>query len=105
MNCKQGDLAWVVSVDPNSTGLSAEIARKILGIPVRVTHLRAPNGNFAWLCNASQVWNFERPIEVFVNGEGYEVTGCADDLMRPIRGQGEDSTDEVTRPVRDEVHA
>lgn len=96
MNCKPNDLAWKVKLDPSATGTVAEVGRAMLGIPVRITHLRPPRNE---ACVATQVWNFETPVVVEVGGSQYEVWGCADEYMRPIKGEPEPVTEELREVI------
>lgn len=89
MNCQPGDLAVLVSKG-NATGAIAAAIAKAIGIPVRLTHLRAPDH---CTCSVSMVWNFETPILVSAPGVTFEITGASDDVLRPLRDN--DGTDET----------
>ena len=94
MNCQPGDLAIIVSA--KGTGTVADICSKAIGQIVRVKFLREPISRY---CYASTVWVFEKPIEFVFQGKTYTATGCADDVLRPIRDHGDDAQDETLQWV------
>lgn len=91
MNCKPGDLAVIFRSD--GYGTAGEISKKSVGHFVRVVRLRAPNSVFT--CFVEQVWELEHPVRVEHNGAIYWINGCADCVLRPIRPQSDDATDEI----------
>ncbi len=78
MNCKPGDLAVVV-------GAKTQDDERFLGAVRRVTTSRACDRGYP-------VWEYEgeRLTHPFYG----VITGLADDLLRPIRPQPDDATDE-----------
>lgn len=84
MNCRQGDIAMVVSVG-SYRGANRSIAQALLGIPVRLAA--------GYLFEEQPAWRLESNVHLEVNGRHVEVQGIVDAILRPIRGG--DGDDEI----------
>jgi len=89
MNCEKGD--FVMAYRASGFGLAGRVSKKLKGHFATVTHLAEPKGS---TCSEKLVWAFEEPIAVEVDGVVYQVLGCADSHLRPIRNPGDDAADE-----------
>jgi len=82
MNCKQGDLAMVVTLGGYS-GAHRVIARALLGIPVRLAR--------AYVFDEQPAWRLEQKLCLDVAGKRVIVRGIVDAILRPIRDdEGDD---------------
>lgn len=102
MNCRPGDLAFVIDppyVDNKRTGERIQLVRR--WTVVRVTHLT--EANMGVLPGESPlVWDIEEPIPVsvrFSTGTMFcgLIEGLADEALRPLRADG--VTDEEVREL------
>lgn len=85
MNCKQGDLAYVFTTG-GYPGLVGRIAGACIGIPRRLVRYGPATHP---LCLTENVWHFDKPINVTVGEWDAEVSGAADEILRPIRDNPE----------------
>lgn len=96
MNCKKGDIAFVV-------GENRLHPESLNGMLVEVLHAspigryRLPDGFMASGGPNAWVIKFQRPITVRIVGGTRKTlyAGCPDANLRPIRDPGDDATDET----------
>jgi hypothetical protein len=93
MNCKPGDLAVIVSAKGATPGPIGDVSRASIGLIGRVTRLRPPVNPSA--CSTALVWEFEKPMVIRVGASYYDILGCSDFDLLPIRDPGEDARDET----------
>lgn len=84
MNCKQGDLAVVVTVGHPRNPHRA-IACALIGIPVRLAE--------GYLFGDQPAWKLEENLHLDIDGKGVEVRGIVDAVLKPLRDN--DGEDEV----------
>lgn len=82
MNCKQGDLAYVVVPGRPADGMIVKCV-EFLGV-IAITC----QGGVEKL----PVWRLDHPIPAF---DGTPTTKASDDRLRPIRPQSDDKVDEM----------
>lgn len=97
MNCKLGDLAYIVSPGSLADGMIVRCEKYLGNIWIMTSH--GPE--------KTDVWEFDRSVPSFA---GSPTRIGQDDCLRPIRDPGEDAEDEtltwlsVPAPAREVVH-
>lgn len=97
MNCRPGDLAFIVSVGEILPLCAREaLHRAAIGRVVRTVHLTPPSDGSDVPC-----WMLEEPFSVPYGDDGTLIYcwGIADRGLRPIRDPGEDAVDEMIQLV------
>lgn len=97
MNCRPGDLAFVVHFP---------LARSLIGHPVQLAN------EPAFYIGSAAYWNLLTPVRVVYDcdcidargndiaaGASLTIKAFADECLRPIRDPGEDAVDEVLQRV------
>lgn len=112
MNCKPGDLAYVVARVAAIRGrivtvLHAAPTGADFILPNGTLHAAiAPDGNHWWLCELVTAvkipWTLDGRLWRHFDGR---YTPIPDRDLRPIRDPGEDAVDELLRPLPQEVVA
>jgi hypothetical protein len=92
VNCKQGDLAFIISVPlTKPPGLRDSIARVAIGKIVKCISLTEPTIGYG------PTWRIEPEFKVPYAGGELTFHGAADQDLRPIRGDEEAEEHEFIR--------
>jgi len=90
MNCKQGEYAFIIRVpETRPAALAHAIKRHTLGHVIRcVSQMLSNDGTCI-------VWRIDKPFQIPFQGGVLTIDGIADRDLSPIRGLGEDASDDV----------
>ena len=100
LNCKQGDLAIIVS---STCGNEGKIVRCL---ELLVTDRVPDTKGMVWglLTGRQAVWRIDRPIDMKSrSGEFTQATYCADKRLRPLRGDVNDEVLETPQELSTDV--
>lgn len=105
MNCKPGDLAWIVGLHPSLAEAEGRIVQLVDAPPVM--HEGEPSWQLAKRVDITLVGNGRRGGQRFYIGESVWFDQLQDKYLRPIRDPGDDAQDETLQwkqvPNCDEV--
>ena len=109
MNCKPGDLAVTVNMlNPMNNGRLVRVLRAALDgelIVVGGARFVLQSSGPCWLCESEGPYEFEvRSLDTAISAYG-KSRPIADRFLRPLRDPGEDASDEMFRPLPQEVAA
>ena len=107
MNCKPGDLAWIVGLHPSLGEAEGRIVQLVDAPPV--VYEGEPSWQLTKRVDITLVGNGRLGDQRFYLGESVWFDQLQDKYLRPIRDPGDDASDETLEwlpvPSRDEVTA
>lgn len=93
MNCKPGDLAWIVGLHPSLAEAEGRIVQLVDAPPVMYDG--EPTWQLAKRVDITLVGNGRRGDQRFYIGESVWFDQLQDKYLRPIRDPGDDAQDET----------